>query len=326
MAACDWLWPYGLRPYKHWKNIHPKLHTSTFEEIFGGLGPCTNTSGGRYLERRKEKWSFSESLADLTNRFRLLARLNPFHVQDHRYLRTFVCLNRNRWFWSLHYLSQSPGGYSPVSNRNESQAVWYQYWDTEGHWRFASPPNGLLSLEWFYVVSRRNRYRCLRCTPKPCRIYGRANEYCERDSTRFSYESVSISKTSYNRTIRGWSNVFRMSHSRRACLDDREINMTTKRDKTLLDVIRFLFFFPFFIQLMDLHRHVPLFFQAEGLEGEETFFRLHWQVWAYLMHFAETTFTNQTEEKITLVEDRMILKSKLEMQTSLMCLFFESIL
>ena len=33
--------------------MQPKLQTSTFDEILGGLGPCTNTSGGRYLRESK---------------------------------------------------------------------------------------------------------------------------------------------------------------------------------------------------------------------------------------------------------------------------------
>ena len=30
--------------------MQPTLHTSTLEDILGGFGPWTNTSGGRYLQ------------------------------------------------------------------------------------------------------------------------------------------------------------------------------------------------------------------------------------------------------------------------------------
>lgn len=65
----------------------------------------------------------------------------------------------------------------------------------------------------------------------------------------------------------------------------------------VLDVVRFLLFFPVFVQLMDFDGDVSLFFQTEGL-GTTKPAELRWYsvCRVYLMHFAETAFADQTEE------------------------------
>ena len=206
----------------------------------------------------------------VTSRFQRLARSNPCRVQDRRYLRTSAYSNQNLWFWFLHCWYSCPAGCSLVSNRSESRAAWYRCLSISEHWRFASPPNVRLSRESICAAWERNRYRFLRCIRVLCRIYRAKEERGRRVMCRPSYESVSISNTSNRRTIRGWSNVLRISHSRRACLrtedpsnEQRSIAMDS------LDIVGFLLLFPFLVQLVNLHGHVALFFQTECLKDED---------------------------------------------------------
>ena len=85
-----------------------------------------------------------------------------------------------------------------------------------------------------------------------------------RATLRISVDLEDIEETNDPRVIQCFQNVtFAQGVSR--TIDQRPIHHQGK----LLDVIRFLLFFPFFVQLMNFHRHVPLFFQAEGLDGRE---------------------------------------------------------
>ena len=62
---------------------------------------------------------------------------------------------------------------------------------------------------------------------------------------------------------------------------------------------------------MNFHSDVALFFQTEGLQSDAKYDEVF--TWPrndfYLMHFAETAFADQTEQKVSLVQDGMVLES-----------------
>ena len=98
-------------------------------------------------------------------------------------------------------------------------------------------------------------------------------------------EFVSISKTSNSLTMPKLEENFDADQEHSVILTFMfEMFMNVVFSERVFDVVDFLLIFPFFIQLMNLTGHVPLFTQIEGS-----------------MNFTEATFSDQCQQEIAFV-------------------------
>ena len=73
-----------------------------------------------------------------------------------------------------------------------------------------------------------------------------------------------------------------------------EMFMNVVFSERVFDVVDFLLIFPFFIQLMNLTGHVPLFPQIEGA-----------------MNFTEATFSDQCQQEIAFMKNIILIESRM---------------